>query len=315
MRRLGRGLESLIQDVEAPVTGAVTTIKVEYIRRNRFQPRKIFDPEKLKELSVSIKENGLIQPIVVVKHTDIDFELIAGERRLEACKLADIQSIPVYIREVSDTERLVLAIIENVQRENLSPIEEAKAYQRLIDEFEFSHQDIAKTMNKDRVTVTNILRLLKLSENIQTLIESKKLTSGHARAILSVDEELQEKFAQEIIEKQYNVRKAEDEARHFCNITEKSKPAKRTKIYEKKYLKSIEESLSQAFGLSVKIKERKNAAGEIVVSFENKDSLEKLVNYLVESKQVMTFTEELESSPSLTSIGEEKDNKTTDDTQ
>ena len=317
MRRLGRGLESLIQDVDATVTGAISTIKVEYVRRNRFQPRKTFDADKLKELSDSIKENGLIQPIVVAKHTDTDFELIAGERRLEACKLAGIMTIPVYIKEVSDKERLVLAIIENVQREDLSPIEEAKAYQRLIEEFGFSHQDIAKTMNKDRATVTNILRLLKLSEKIQDLIEKKIITSGHARAILSLNEDLQDRFTNEIIEKQYSVRQAEEEARHFDESVELisnqqgaepisieyqdeigtgtalGKNHKKKKIYEKKYLKDMEENIGNSFGMNVKIKERKNATGDIIIHFENKEMLEKLANYLIEAKQMMNFTDSI----------------------
>ena len=290
MRRLGRGLESLIQDIEAPVIGAVTKINIEYIKPNRYQPRRIFDPEKLNELAESIRENGLIQPIVVGKNSDTEYELIAGERRYEACKKVGLTEIPVYIKEVTDKERLVLAIIENVQRENLSPIEEAKAYQRLIDEFELSHQEIAKIMSKDRATISNSIRLLKLSEELQNKLENKELTTGHARAILMVAEDLQDKFAAELIEKQYTVRQSEDEARHFNDSSEKPKSVYVKKVYEKSYLKNIEKELTASFGLAVKIKERKNAAGEIQIAFDDKEALERIVMYLKESKSLQEFS-------------------------
>jgi len=291
MRRLGRGLESLIQDIETVGSETVSTIKIEYIKPNKFQPRKKFDPEKLMELSESIKENGLIQPIVVCKHSDTDFELIAGERRLQAYRLLNKKDIPVYIKEVSEKEKLILAIVENVQREDLSPIEEAHAYQQLIDDFDLNHQNIAKIMNKDRTTISNSLRLLKLSPKIQTMIESRILTPGHARAILTVNEDLQEKYAEEIIEKQYTVRKAEDEARYFNIHTNKPKSANVKKIYTKAFLKNMEVCLSNALGLQVKITERKNAAGDILIKFNSKDILEKIVHHISESKSLPQLSE------------------------
>ena len=282
-RRLGRGLESLIHEIDTPNPGSISKVEINLIRPNRFQPRRTLDPEKLKELSDSIKENGLIQPIVVGKHTDTDYELIAGERRLEACKMAGMTEIPVFVKEVTDQERLVLAIIENVQRENLSPIEEAKAYQRLIDEFDLAHQDIAKIMNKDRATITNTLRLLKLSDIIQNLIDNKQITAGHARAILSIEEGLQEKFAFEIIDKQYSVRQAEDISKNYQTDDQKSISTSKQKNYERKYLKKIEIELMQSFGLPVKVKERKNSTGEIIIQFENKEVLDNLLDYIKET--------------------------------
>jgi len=288
MRRLGKGLESLIQDIETPVTGNVSLVNIDYIKPNRFQPRKLFDSEKLNELAESIRENGLIQPLVVAKLNDTTYELIAGERRLLACKLIGIKEVHVYIKEVSDKEQLVLAIIENVQREDLTPIEEAKAYKRLIEEFGLLHEDVAKIMSKDRVTITNSLRLLKLSENIQTMIENKKLSSGHARAVLSVTEDKQEQFAEFIIEQQYNVRKAEEAAKDYENIVSVEKePDTPSTVHQKSNkanFKLTEEELSKVIGHSVKIKEKNDSSCELTIKLKNKETLDELVEFLKESK-------------------------------
>jgi ParB family chromosome partitioning protein len=280
MSRLGRGLEKLIPDIETHVPSNVNTVKIEYIKANRYQPRKKFDQEKLIELSESIKENGLIQPIVVCKHSDTEYELIAGERRLEACKIAGLTVIPIYARNVTEKERLVLAIIENVQREDLSPIEEARAYQQLIDEFNLTHLDVSKIMSKDRATVTNSLRLLKLSKTIQDMLENKEITPGHARAILSVNEEKQELFAHEIVKKQYTVRKAEEEAQNYNSEPKKPKIHTKNRVYEPDYLLEIEQNITKFFNLPVKIKEKENGLGEITISFKNADQLDEIVKNL-----------------------------------
>ncbi len=279
MSRLGRGLNSLIHDIEKPVQGTSTTIKINEIVPNRYQPRRQFDKEKLQELSQSIQENGLIQPIIVCQTEGSGYELIAGERRLEACKLAGLTEIPVVIKNVTDKERLVLAIIENVQREDLSPLEEAKAYQQLIDEFGLNHSDVSKIMGKDRTTISNTLRLLKLSESIQHLIENKELTPGHARAILSVDIDSQEKFAHEIIKKQYSVRQAEENSKLYC-LDNKSARKESNKFYKREILKNIEEKISKQFKVNAKIKEKKDFAGEILLTFNNEDELNSLVKAL-----------------------------------
>jgi len=276
MSRLGRGLNSLIKDVEIQDDGANTMVKIEYIKPNRYQPRRHFDQEKLLELSESIKINGLIQPIVAIKHSDTDYEIIAGERRFEASKMAGLTEVPIYIKNVSDKEKLVLAIIENVQREDLSPIEEAKAYEQLINDFELTHLDLSKIMSKDRVTITNTLRLLKLSENIQAMIENKQITPGHARVVLSVDEKIQEQFAMEIIKKHYSVRKAEMEAQNYNIISQKSKSTNSTKVYDSLYLKSLEKELATTTGCAVDIKEKKDGLGEISIQFKGMDDLEKI---------------------------------------
>ena len=278
MRGLGQGLNSLIKNIEEPTGGESAVVKTELIKPNKFQPRRIFDPVKLAELSESIKENGLIQPIIVCKNSDTEYELIAGERRLEACKLAGIAEIPVFIKNVSDKERLVLAIVENVQRENLTPLEEAKAYKRLADEFELTHEEIAKIMGKDRVTITNTMRLLKLSDNVQVMLERKQITPGHARSILSVADELQEEFAQKIVDNKLSTQKAEEESKEYKERAPKEKPAPTKKTYEQSFLKSIESDIAGALQKVVKIKERKNEAGELIIAFKNKEELEDIIS-------------------------------------
>jgi len=290
MSRLGRGLNSLIKDIEVPASsGAISTVNIEFVKPNRYQPRRQFNQEKLMELAESIKENGLIQPLVVDRQSDTEYELIAGERRLAACKLAGIAEVPVYVKEVTDRERLVLAIIENVQREDLSPIEEAKAYNQLIEEFGLTHLELSKIMSKDRVTVTNTLRLLKLSEKIQQMIEEKMLTPGHARIILGIDEEFHEEFAEDIVRKQFTTRKAEEQAQNYNNIVRKAKPTSSKKALDNPYIKSVEKELSTTLSSIVKIKEKKNASGEILIQFRDKENLENIVNSLKVSDTLHKF--------------------------
>ncbi|MFC1898614.1 ParB/RepB/Spo0J family partition protein, partial [Candidatus Cloacimonadota bacterium] len=215
MTRLGKGLEALINSGPESIdrTTGITTVKVDMIFPNRYQPRKYFDQKKLQELANSLKENGIIQPIIVTKKDDTNYELVAGERRLEAAKLAGFNDIPVIIRSISLKEQLQFSIIENVQREDLSPIEEANAYQRLNEEFNLTHAQISDIVGKDRATITNIIRLLKLPDSIQQMILNEQLSPGHARAILQVAEKDQENFANMIINNIYSVRKAEQEAK------------------------------------------------------------------------------------------------------
>ena len=177
MTRLGKGLEALISSGPESIdkTTGITTIDVDHIKPNRFQPRKKFKPEKLQELANSLKENGIIQPIIVTKRDESQFELVAGQRRLEAAKLAGFDEIPVIIRSVSLKEQLQFAIIENVQREDLTAIEEAQAYQQLNTEFDLTHAQISDIVGKDRATITNLIRLLKLNDDIQNMILDEKL--------------------------------------------------------------------------------------------------------------------------------------------
>lgn len=276
--RLGRGLEALIRDIPERTNQAtgITTVKVENISPNRYQPRKSFDQAKLKELSDSIKQNGIIQPIIVTKKDDSDYELIAGERRLEAAKLAGFEEVPVIIRSVSKKEQLQFAIIENIQRENLNAVEEAKAYQQLVEEFNMTHAQISEIMGKDRVTITNSLRLLRLSTGIQDYIINGELTAGHARAILQVDDSLQEGFAKYLAENSTSVRQAEELAKSWeqpRSHTRQVKPKMNTNVIE-------ETELKQIYRVGVKIEDR-NGKGKIIFKFGNDEEKKQLLEQLM----------------------------------
>ena len=277
MTRLGKGLEALINSGPESVdrTTGITTVRVDVIKPNRYQPRKVFDPEKLQELANSLKENGIIQPIIVTKKDDTNYELVAGERRLEAARLAGFEDIPVIIRSVSPKEQLQFAIIENVQREDLSPIEEATAYQRLNEEFNLTHAQISDIVGKDRATITNLIRLLKLPESIQKMILTKQLSPGHARAILQVAEEDQEDFARNIINNIYSVRKAEQEAKLIKEkiVVKKPKPEKIPELID------YEIQLKKRFKTRVKIS-GKLTKGKISIYYSSKKDLEKLIKQM-----------------------------------
>ena len=282
MTRLGKGLEALISSVpeSTDVSTGITTIKTDQIKPNRYQPRKQFNSEKLQELANSLKENGIIQPIIVTTKDEGEYELIAGERRLEASKLAGFSEIPVIIRSVSPKEQLQFAIIENVQREDLTAIEEAKAYQQLNEEFKLTHAQISEIVGKDRATITNFIRLLKLSENVQQLILNDQISSGHARAILQVDEELRDKFSQLIIKNKLSVRRAEEEAKRIKETGSVSHSKKKKEVIEKPELKDYEKDLKKKFDSKVKISDN-NYKGKVSFYYSSKDELNKLLEKLV----------------------------------
>ena len=282
MTRLGKGLEALISSVpeSTDVSTGITTIKTDKIKPNRFQPRKLFNSEKLQELANSLKENGIIQPIIVTTKDEGEYELIAGERRLEASKLAGFSEIPVIIRSVSPKEQLQFAIIENVQREDLTAIEEATAYQQLNEEFKLTHAQISEIVGKDRATITNFIRLLKLSDNVQQMILNDQISSGHARAILQVNEELRDEFSQLILKNKLSVRKAEEEAKRIKETGSVSHSKKKKEVIEKPELKDYEKDLKKKFNSKVKISDN-NYKGKISFYYSSKDELDKLLEKLV----------------------------------
>lgn len=283
MTRLGKGLSALIKDDVSINTssGNITKIKIGLIKPNEYQPRKQFDPEKLQDLAQSIKENGLIQPIIISKINDQEYELIAGERRLEASKLAGLLEIPVVIREVSPREKLVFAIIENVQREDLTALEEATAYQQLVDEFEFTHADISNIMGKDRATISNSLRLLKLSDPVKDLLDKRLITAGHARAVLQVDEKKQLEFAELIVKNGMTVRRAEKMATQYG--TSKTKSTKQTD-YSSDSISQYENDLKNIYGRSTKIKAKAKDRGELIIPFKNQEELDQIIKLLLNNK-------------------------------
>ena len=275
--KLGRGLDALIRDLdeqEHPDAG-ITTVPVEKIIPNRYQPRKSFDRDKLLELAESIRSKGIIQPIIVTKTEESDYELVAGERRLEAAKLAGLTEVPVIVRSVSPREQLQLALIENVQRENLNPIEEALAYRQLIDEFQMTQEQIAEIMGKDRTTVSNTLRLLKLDASIQNLLIAGTISAGHARAILSAPEQYQSGLAKKIAERNLSVRQAEEEARKLNEGKQTSSVSQE----RNQFLVDLEKELSRSLGCKTKIKAKDNK-GQIIIYYKNEAEMESLLSKL-----------------------------------
>lgn len=279
-RVLGRGLSALIpdkaneqgQEIKNKEQGVIT-IPIDKIKTNKYQPRLEFDKDALKDLTSSIKEKGLIQP-VLVRYKDGEYELIAGERRFRAAKMLDLKEIPAIVKNVSDLDSLEISIIENVQREDLNPIDQAKAYKRLVEEFNMTQENIADAIGKDRATVTNILRLLKLPQKIQEYVSRGTISMGHARAILGLnDEKEQSRVCAKIIKNDLSVRDTERYAKRKMYQVEK-------KISDKDpNLVYIEESLREALGTKVKItKSRKG--GKIEIEFYSDGDLERVITIL-----------------------------------
>ena len=274
---LGRGLEALIPvsaAVERPQPGEkVFDVPTDVVQANPFQPRKHIDDERLKELSESIKADGVLQP-VVVRRKGPNYELIMGQRRLQAARLAGLPMIPVVIRDVSDADALRLAIVENIQRENLNAIEEAQAYRRLISEFNVSQSELAGMVGKDRSSVANTIRLLNLPDEIQRLIEDGTLTGGHARALLSLPTQKEQlALARRIAEERMSVRQVEQEVglvrvkRTSGGRRRKEKPA---------YLAELEKAFAQHLGTRVAIDEKRGGKGRITIEFYSYDDFERL---------------------------------------
>jgi len=255
MSKLGRGLDALLGAGPESVdrTTGITTVGVEYIFPNSYQPRKTFEQSKLEELAQSLRENGMIQPIIVTKKDNSRYELIAGERRLEAAKLAGFAEVPVIVRSVSRRQQLQLAIIENIQRENLNPVEEAEAYQRLHEEFSLTHAEISDIVGKDRATITNSLRLLKLAPQVRELLSTGQLSYGHARAILQVPEPAQEGFAEHLVKESLSVRKAEALAKSWAPQSQPEPVEEPRKPLGRQLLEQLQNTLRGWYRVRVKV--------------------------------------------------------------
>ena len=238
-----------------------------------------FDENALYELAESIKENGIIQPLIVTKTEGTDYELIAGERRLQAAKLAGLEKVPVVIRSVSHLQQLTLAIIENIQREDLSPVEEAMAFEALAEEHGLSHQEIARVMGKSRVAISNSIRLLKLPEAVLELISSGALSAGHGRAVLSVEPALQEAFAVHLMKYRLTVRQAEAAAKHFgIPAAPQSKAAP--------FVQEIKSRFGHIFGLKTKV-QYYGKKGKITLEYKNYEEREELIQLLEKIKNII----------------------------
>lgn len=245
---------------------------------NPFQPRIEFSDEELAELSQSIAENGLIQPIIVRKSDIIGYELIAGERRLRACKRLGMTEIPAVVKEVTDQESRKQAIIENLQRSNLNPIEEAKAYRSLINELAYSHEELAKAMGKSRPYISNALRLLQLPKEIQTSIENGKLSQGHARALLAVeDTKKQLTIYHQVLTEKWSVRTLE---KRLQELPKKQKSKKDIHIKDI-HIKDKEKELEKSLGLPVTLRYHKNHSGTIQIHFSTEEDFNRIINKLI----------------------------------
>jgi ParB family chromosome partitioning protein len=274
-KALGRGISALIPEKENSHEEKIIYVQPELINPNPFQPREDFDRQGIEELSQSIKEKGVIQPLLVRRKGNY-YELIAGERRLRACNLLGIKEIPIIVKDVEDRDSLELALIENIQRQDLNPIEEAHAYQYLIEKFQVTQEKISAVLGKARVTITNTLRLLKLPQEIQAEVKKGRLSFAHGRALLEVvDENLQRKLAQEVIAKDLSVRELE-------NLIKMKRPRMKRRMGQATrdpLAMTLEEELQQILGTKVRISKRKKR-GHILIEFYSPEDLERIVGII-----------------------------------
>ncbi|MDC0054573.1 ParB/RepB/Spo0J family partition protein [Candidatus Pelagibacter sp.] len=266
---LGRGLSSLIGDADSKAIK--NKISISSIVRNKLQPRKNFDKEKMEELTNSIRERGIIQPIIVRKSSDQNdkFEIIAGERRWQAAQNAGLHEVPVVEIDVDNLKSLELAIVENVQRSDLNPIEEAKGYKKLIDEFNYDQEKVSKFIGKSRAHVANCLRILSLPDEVILFIEQNKISQGHAKVLVGLDNATF--LAKKIIEKKLSVRQTESLIRTLKNYKGKNKNIKNPNLI------SLESSIEEKTGIKVFIRNKKNNSGQLTFEYKDLDQLNRLI--------------------------------------
>ena len=269
---LGRGLSSLLGDATKKLE--TNKVSIKDLSRNKFQPRKYFSKENLEELTNSIKEQGLIQPIVVRpdKSSEEKYEIIAGERRWLASQNAGLHEVPIVILDVDDAKSLEFAIVENVQRQDLNPIEESRGYQKLIDEFNYNQDKLSKFIGKSRSYIANSLRLLSLPQDILLMVEKVHLSAGHARSLIGLQNSVD--IAKKIVQKKLSVRQTEVLARQFRD--------KKFKLVHKKdaNILDLQRSLEEKTGLTVTVSNKKNNSGNITFNYQNLEQLDKIINII-----------------------------------
>ena len=286
-RGLGRGLDAILQSPETDITsrdisgdyvaGAVAELDINLIETNPFQPRTEFDQEALEELARSIKEQGVIQPVTVRKLGYNRYQLISGERRLRASKLAGLSKIPVFIRIANDEQMLELALIENIHRENLNAIEVAISYQRLIDECNLTQEQLSEKVGKSRSAIANFLRLLKLPAEVQIALRDGHISMAHARALINIDDkEAQLKLLQQIVEDELSVRQTEELAGKAKTADTGKEPRKQTN-YLPDHFKAQIKTLSQALNTKVKVKRNLKGQGSVVIDFKNEAEFDRII--------------------------------------
>ena len=272
-RGLGRGLDALLGDAapaEPAATEHTTTLPVESLQPGKYQPRTGMDPERLAELAASIRVHGVVQPVVVRRIGANRYEIIAGERRWRAAQQAGLHDIPVVLRDIPDQAAIAIALIENIQREDLNPLEEAQALKRLIDEFDLTHQDAADAVGRSRAAVSNLLRLLELAPEARRLLEAKKIDMGHARALLTLPTLLQVRLATQAAEHGWSVRELEAEARkaQAQPKTAAAKPRRDVNV------QTLENELSERLAARVAIQQGRGGRGKLVIAYNSLDELD-----------------------------------------
>jgi ParB family chromosome partitioning protein len=274
LKGLGRGLDALLAgDGEERAADATAELAVGMLRPGRFQPRTRMDPQSIAELADSIKSQGVIQPILVRPVEGGKYEIIAGERRWRAAQLAGLAQVPVVVRPVPDKAALAMALIENIQREDLNALEEAAGIQRLVDEFDMTHEAAAQAVGRSRSAVTNLLRLLNLSKAVQELLMQGKLEMGHARALLAVSPARQAELAHQIITRNLSVRETEE----LVGRAAPASPKAARKPRKDRDLQALEESLSETFGTPVSIQASRGGKGKLVIHYGSLDQLDRVL--------------------------------------
>lgn len=274
MKGLGRGLDALLAGNNQGTHGDnLQTLPVDQLQPGKYQPRTHMDQESLAELSQSIKSQGIMQPILV-RPLPQGYEIIAGERRWRAARMAGLTEVPVMIRDVPDEAALAMSLIENIQRENLNPLEEAQGIQRLVDEFSMTHEKAAEAVGRSRSAVSNLLRLLNLSEPVQNLLTNNKLEMGHARALLPLQNAEQILAGQEIVGKKLSVREAERLVKRLLN------PSKRASLQPDRDVQHLQESLAEKLGAKVAVIAGKKGKGKLIIDYDSLEQLDDIISRL-----------------------------------
>ena len=289
-RGLGRGLDALLggmQNESAPESAklgdskeSLNRLPVDLIQRGRYQPRREFDPDSLRELADSIAAQGVIQPIVVRPVENDRYELIAGERRWRAAQQAGLDEIPVVIKEVTEEAAMAMGLIENIQREDLNPLEEANALSRLLHDFGLTHQEVAKAVGKSRTTVTNLMRLLELNEEVKQLVESRRLEMGHARALLGLQGEAQTQAANQVVKQGLSVRETERLVRRLQGEAETPSRPSRPTVEEDPDIRRLINDLSEKLGAKVDLQQGAKGKGRLVIGYNSLDELEGILDHI-----------------------------------
>lgn len=278
LKGLGRGLDSLLASGDAGGDDKLTTLDITQIRPGRYQPRRVMGEDELRELAESIRAQGLIQPVIVRELGLSDYELIAGERRWRACQLAGLSEIPAVIKAVNDEAALAMGIIENIQRADLNPVEEAQGYKRLVDEFGLTHENLAQAVGKSRSAISNSLRLLSLPEQIQQHINQGLLEMGHARALITLPVLAQLQLAEAAIREAWSVREMERQAQAWQqNAPLSAQKASRTVDAD---VLRLQDAIADKLGLAVKIQANQQQKGKLVLHFNNAEEFQQMLNAL-----------------------------------